>query len=94
MTGLWKISGEFYGWISENGSFYNSNGRRSGTMNNNILYNHRGNYIGELINENFIGYNQDRNFLQGPECYLDEEIYLEPLPDREQIDVNGFRNPN
>ncbi len=49
MKPVWKISGDFYGWISDNGSFYNSNGKRQGTFQNDILYNHRGKYCGELI---------------------------------------------
>lgn len=93
MKPVWKISGDFYGWISDNGSFYNSNGKRQGTFQNDILYNHRGKYCGELINADFIGCNEDRDFLEGPECYLDGEIYMEPLLPKEPFDAIGYVNP-
>jgi hypothetical protein len=93
MRAVWKISGDFYGWISNDGSFYNAEGKRKGTVNDNMLYNNEGKYSGELINENFIGYNIDRNFLEGPECYSEEEVYLEPQLSREPIDIIGYTNP-
>jgi len=93
MKPVWKISGDFYGWISDNGSFYNSNGKRQGTFQNDILYNHKGKYYGELVNEDFIGYNEDRDVLEGPECYLGGEIYMEPLLAKEPFDAIGYVNP-
>lgn len=94
MKPVWKISGDFYGWISENGSFYNSKGKRQGTFLNNILYNSKGKYHGELINNCFIGFNKDRSFLEGPECYVDEEVYLEPHLSKDAYEAIGYINPH
>lgn len=83
MKAVWSISGKFYGWITENGAFYKPNGKRRGTFQDPIIYDHEGKYLGELVNECFIGINQDRNFLKGPECYLEEEIIAYPREDIE-----------
>jgi hypothetical protein len=93
MKAVWKISGEFFGWISESGSFFNSQGKRHGTFQNNTLYNHNGKYSGELVNDIFIGYYSGRRFLHGPECYLDGEVYLEPLLPKDPLSGSIYIDP-
>ena len=94
MNGIWKLNGQFYGWLADNGSLFSRNGGRIGTLGgNNAFYNHNGNYMGELLNGNRIGVNPDHNDWMGPICYPDGEIYNEPLDNILTTEVIGYHSP-
>lgn len=93
MRPFWKISGEFFGWSSDSGEFFNSEGLRKGTIYEGVLYDHNGLYVGELIQEQYIGKQECHNDWIGTICLLEGKVFLEPMIDRIGIEVVGFDNP-
>jgi hypothetical protein len=94
MKPIWKISGKFYGWLNENGAFYLANGNRFGTISNNVLYNHKGTYWGEVVNSDYIGSNMDHSDWLEPTCYLNSRINLISQMDRIGIVIYGYDDPS
>ena len=93
MTGIWKLNGDFFGWITNNGSLFSHNGGRIGTLVNNVFYNHNGVYIGELLNGNRIGYNPDHNDWIGAICDTEGQIIAEPMENILATDALGYNSP-
>ncbi|WP_417364468.1 hypothetical protein [Galbibacter sp.] len=95
MNGIWKLNGQFYGWLTDNGSLFSRNGDRIGTLAiaNNAFYNHGGAYMGELLNGNRIGINPDHSDWMGPMSNPDGQIYNEPLENLMATEVIGYHSP-
>lgn len=94
IIGLWKLNGQFYGWFDENCNLYSHQGNKIGTFFGNAFHNHNGVYIGDLIHDNYIGYNPDHADWIGPICNIDDHIPLEPLLNTEAIEVIGYTSPD
>lgn len=95
MEPIWKLlSGTFYGWLATNGDFYNSNCIHSGTLHNGVLYDCVGKYVGEVVNGNRIGRNEDKIDHIGPESHCGGRVELEPMFDLIEMEIFGFVDPN
>ena len=93
MSPAWKISGTFFGWFSEQGEFYDTNGQRLGTIKDNVLYDSEANYVGDLINEKYIGKNELKTHLIGVICDNTGEINMNSMDDLIGIELIGFTDP-
>lgn len=93
MEPIWKISGLFAGWISSRGEVFNSRGFRVGTLVENVLYDRGGDYLGELINKNYVGRHEGHNDWFGPGCDIASEIGLEPMENLIGIEAHGYSDP-
>jgi hypothetical protein len=94
MIPLWDISGEFFGWSSEVGEFYNSKGKRRGTISNNVLYDQNGLYVGEIIQEQYVGRHEDHLDWLGPICINEGEVLLEPMHELMGLETYSFHIPD
>lgn len=51
MQPLWQLSGQFFGWYNNGNLLFNRIGRNIGYLENGIFFNHAGQYIGSLFNQ-------------------------------------------
>ncbi len=93
MKPAWKISGTFFGWFNDQGEFYNSNGQRIGTIKNNVLYDSNAKYIGDLLNEQYIGKDELRTHLIGVICDDTGKIEMDPKENLIGLDSTGYTDP-
>jgi len=55
MNPIWKISGAFAGWVSEEGRIYDSSGENIGFVDDGMIFSLDGHYIGEFYDEERVG---------------------------------------
>ncbi|MGD9648778.1 MAG: 4-fold beta flower protein [Pirellulales bacterium] len=74
MTPLWKIrSGQFAGWHSDD-ALYNAEGVHVGYLAGHVVYDLRGQVVGELVDADWIGRQAQAKYPPG-----------EPQPQRESV---------
>lgn len=95
MKRLYKISGSFAGWKNESTNrLYDNNGNNVGYFKGEIAYSLNGDYIGEIIKEDYIGMNMTKTYTVQTPVSPSVGISLAPYVDRVGMSISGWQDPN